>query len=374
MSSELDNQVVHLDLPYWVGFSKMPKMGPTRFSRLCSYFENLEQAWQASMGELITAGLEENVAQEVIGLRNEIDLEQEMKKLAAEEISVLTILDDSYPKLLKEIYNPPAVLYYQGRLSPTEDEFSLAIVGTRKFSNYGAQVTPEITKELVRYNLVIVSGLALGIDSMAHEACLEVGGRTIAVLGSGLDRQSIYPSYNRYLADKIIKNNGLLLSEYPVGTQPLKHFFPQRNRIVSGLSLGVLVVEAPEDSGALLTARHALEQNREVFALPGSIYNQNSFGPHNLIKMGAKLVTRAEDVIEALDLNLVKDFVETRKIVPDSKEEAQILQHLSHEPVLVDDLVHLTKLDTALINSTLTLMEMKGRAKNLGGMRWVVGR
>ena len=228
--------------------------------------------------------------------------------------------------------------------------------------------------ELTRAGLVIVSGLALGIDALAHESCLKFSGRTIAVLGSGLDETSIYPSHNRYLVNKIIDAGGLVLSEFPLGMEPLKHNFPLRNRVVSGLSRGVLVIEAPEDSGALITARNALEQNREVFAIPGSVYNSNSLGPNNLIKMGAKLVTNAEDVLEALDLSLVKEFVETKKIVPDSKEEAQVLQHLSHDSIHIDDLVRLTQLDTSVINSTLTLMEMKGRVRNLGGMQYVIAK
>jgi len=362
------------DIKFWVGFSNIPKVGPTRFRKLVNYFESMQQAWQASFSELCEAGLESKIAEDIVLKRNEVNLDAEMEKLDKEGISVLTLGDEKYPKLLSEIYAPPAILYYKGKFSAEQDEFSLAVVGTRKVSNYGQQITPEIVRGLTNAGLVIVSGLALGIDALAHEACLEAKGRTIAVLGSGIDQQSIYPSYNRYLADKIIKSGGLLLSEYPIGMQPLRHNFPQRNRIVSGLSLGVLVIEAPEDSGALLTARHSLEQNREVFAIPGSVYNKNSLGTNNLIKMGAKLITNTEDVLEALDLNLVKEFVETKKIVPDSKQEAEILKHLSHDAVHVDELVRLTSLETNVINSTLTLMEMKGRVRNLGGMQYVIGR
>ncbi len=362
------------DFQFWVGFSKIPKIGPKKFKKLWNYFENLEAAWGANFDELIKCGLEQSAAEEVVLKRGGINLNEEMEKLAEEKVSVLTFEDEKYPKLLKEIYAPPMILYYKGTLSPEQDEFSLGVVGTRKFSNYGGQVTPAIVRDLASQGLVIVSGLALGIDSMAHEATLETGGRTIAVLGGGLDRANVYPSFNRYLSDKIVDSGGLLVSEYPLGTQPLRPFFPQRNRIISGLSLGILVIEAPEDSGALLTARFALEQNREVFAVPGSIYSENSLGTNNLIKMGAKLATSALDILEALDLNLVKDFVETKKIVPDSREEAEVLKFLSHEPIQIDELVRQTKLDTATINSTLTLMEMKGRVRNLGGMQYVISR
>ncbi len=362
------------DIKFWVGFSNIPKIGPLRFKKIFNYFETMEQAWQANFNELCEAGLESKIAEEIVLKRNEIDLDVEMEKLKGEGINVITLKDENYPKLLSEIYSPPALLYYKGKFMPEQDEFSLAVVGTRKISNYGQQVASGIVRELANAGLTIVSGLALGTDTLSHKACLEANGRTLAVLGGGLDKQSVYPSYNRYLVDEIISSGGLVLSEYPIGTQPLKHHFPQRNRIVSGLSLGVLVIEAPEDSGALLTAWYALEQNREVFAVPGSIYNKNSIGTNNLIKMGAKMVTGANDVLEALNLNLVKDFVETKKIMPDSKEEAEILKYLSHDPLHIDDLVRQTNLDTKTVNSTLTLMEMKGRVKNLGGMRYVIGR
>lgn len=369
MSSKNNSQ-----LKYWVAFSLVYKVGPIKFAKIQQYFPSLEQAWQASFSELMQAGLDEKIANEIVIKRSEIDPDLEMEKLAAEQVSVLTLEDDDYPKLLREIYGAPYVLYYKGRLDFQADEFSLAVVGTRKFTSYGKQITSDIVQELAAQGLTIISGLALGIDALAHEATLKAEGRTIAVLGSGLDRDNIYPAFNRYLFDKIIYAGGLAVSEYPIGTTPTKFTFPQRNRIISGLSLGTLVIEAPETSGALLTAKHALEQNREIFATPGPIYATNSIGPNNLIKMGAKLVTEAVDVIEALDLNLVKDFVAAKKIVPDSASEAQILEHLNLEPIHVDELVRLTNLDTAVINSTLTLMEMKGRVRNLGGLMYVISR
>ena len=368
----MSNSEKNSDLKYWVAFSCISKIGPQRFNKLYKYFESMQSAWSASTDDFYKAGLDEKTISEIFLKRNEINPAKEMQKVEKEGISVLTLADKEYPKLLKEIYNPPALLYYRGKLLPEQDEFSIAVVGTRKFSNYGKQTTSQITRGLTNAGMVIVSGLALGVDALAHEACLEAGGRTIAVLGSGLDTQSIYPSYNRYLVEKIVASGGLVLSEFPIGTQPLRFNFPQRNRIVSGLSKGVLVIEAPEDSGALLTAQNALDQNREVFAVPGSIYNENSIGPNNLIKLGAKMVTKAEDVLETLDLGLIKEFVETKKIIPDSEEEALILEFLSHEPIHADELVRQTKLDTSQINSTLTLMEMKGRVKNLGGMMYVI--
>ena len=360
------------ELRYWIGFSLLPKIGPMRMKRIWHYFQSMQLAWSADKVDLTQAGLEEQIAEEIILKRGDIDLNNILEIMARENIKAVTLADDFYPKLLQEIYAPPPILFYQGEFNSAKDEFSLAIVGTRKLSNYGRQVTPEITKALAESGLVIISGLALGIDSIAHETALESGGRTTAVLGSGLDREHIYPAANHNLCAKIIASGGAIISEYPPGTESLRQHFPQRNRIISGLSLGTLIIEAPEESGALLTARFALEQNREIFAIPGSIYSPNSLGPNNLIRMGAKLVTRAEDILEALDLNLVKEYVETKKIIPDSAEEAKILAHLSHEPIHFNELVKLTKLDTSVLNSTLTLMEMKGRVRNLGSLMYVI--
>jgi DNA processing protein len=295
-----------------------------------------------------------------------------MEKLAKENVSVITIKDEKYPKLLREIYNPPALLYYKGRLE--EDEFAIAVVGTRKCTSYGKQVTSEITRDLANNGITIVSGLALGIDTLAHQAALEVNEKTIAVLGSGLDAQNIYPVTNCHLAEKIIETGGTLISEHPLGTLPLKFNFPQRNRIIAGLTLGTLVVEAPLTSGALITAKFALEFNREVFAVPGSIYSENSAGPNNLIKMGAKAVASAADILEALNLQRAIEYVEAKKIVPDSKNEAILLEYLSKEPVHIDILIKQSKLDTATVNSTITMMEIKGKVRNLGGSQYVLAR
>ena len=360
-------------LKYLIAVSHFPKFGPVRINKLKKFFPDLESAFRATSNDLIQAGLEENIATEFTAVRANIDPDKIMDDLARENIKVITIDDQSYPKLLAEIYGPPPLLYWKGMIEKN-DEFSLAVVGTRKFTSYGQQATENIVQELAASNITIISGLAYGIDSLAHNACLNAGGRTVAVLGSGLDQQSIYPSANRYLAEKIIDSDGLILSEFPLGTPPLRHNFPQRNRIISGLALGTMVVEAGEKSGALITARLSLEQNREVFAVPGSIYSLVSFGPNNLIKQGAKPVTRAADILEALDLTRITSYIDSKKIIPESAEEELIITHLGQEPVHVDELIRLTKLKTSLINSTLTLMEMKGMVKNLGGMQYVLAR
>lgn len=333
----------------------------------------MEAAFKAPLQEYLRAGIDEKTAEEFIIFKHQVEPDRLLENLNKEKIKVLTIDDTAYPKLLKQIYDPPLLIYYRGDLNAFSD-FSLAIVGTRKFTAYGQQVTERIVRELVANGLTIVSGLALGIDALAHAATIDAGGTTVAVLGCGLDQQSIYPAQNRYLADKIQAHGGIVLTEYPLGTMPLKHHFPQRNRLISGLSLGTLVIEAGEKSGSIITAMHALEQNRDVFAIPGSIYSDYSAGTNSLIKLGAKLISSAKDIIETFDLGQAVAYTESKKIIPESAEEKLILDKLNYEPVQVDELMRLTKLDASIINSTLTLMEMKGMIKNLGGMQYVLAR
>lgn len=356
---------------YFNAFNLIEGIGPIAFKKLLAGFASLKQAWSADYNQLSRAGLEKSQIENIINQRPKINPDKEIEKVNKAKVELITIKDKNYPRLLKEIYNPPALLYVRGQLKP-EDELSIAVVGTRKLSYYGKQITPIITADLARAGLTIVSGLAKGIDALAHRAALSVGGRTIAVLGSGIDKKSIYPFINQKLAEKIIQN-GALVSEYPVGTQARPQYFPQRNRIISGLSRGTLVIEAPQKSGALITAQNALEQNREVFAIPGPILAPNSFGANNLIKMGAKLVNQANDVLEELNLATLVDSSAKRKIKPDSAEEALIIRTLSDQPVHIDKIIKKTKLTTAVVSSTLILMETKGKVKNLGGNSYVIG-
>ncbi len=361
------------DLKYWLALGQFYKFGPVKFKKIKRYFPNMEAAFKASLKDYLRAGIEEKTAEEFMIFKHQIEPDRLLENLEKEKIKVLTIADADYPKLLKQIYDPPFIIYYRGDLGAFNG-FTLAVVGARKYTPYGQQVTEKLIRELALNHLTIVSGLAIGVDTLAHVAALEAGGKTIAVLGSGLDRQNIYPSQNRYLADKIQASHGLVLSEYPLGTMPLKHHFPQRNRIISGLSLATLVIEAGEKSGALITAAHALEQNRDIFAIPGGIYSPYSAGTNSLIKLGAKLVANAKDIIESLNLADAASYIENKKIIPESAEEKLILAELNYEPLHVDELKRLTKLDTSVINSTLTIMEMKGMIKNLGGMQYVLAR
>ena len=365
---------MHAHAKYFHAFNLFnERIGPMRFKKLLGHFGSLEQAWrEGNAQDFITAGLEQDLSAEIVLRRPQMDLDKELEKLARENIGIVTILDEDYPKLLKEIYDPPYIMYIKGALK-AEDEFAIGIVGTRKLTTYGQQVASRISRELAQAGLTIVSGLAQGIDTLAHLAALEQKTRTIAVVGSSIERHSIFPPQNKTLAEKIAQN-GAVLSEYPIGSATLKHHFPARNRIISGLSLGTLVVEAPQKSGALITANHALSQNREVFAVPGSIFSDKSEGPNNLIKLGAKLVINAQDILEELNLKNLASNIAVRQIVAETPEEELILNLLSHDPQPVDKIVQETKLDTALVNSTLSLMEMKGKVKNLGGMQYVLAR
>ena len=356
---------------YFNSFNQIPQIGPVRFQKLLNFFPNLETAWRAPVGELLQSGIEENIVNEILKLRREMEPSAEFAKLEAQKISFVTIKDETYPKLLREIPNPPVVLYIRGQITPA-DHTGIAIVGTRKVSPYGRQVTEDLTRDLVRANITIVSGLALGVDAFAHRAAVETDGRTIGVLACGVE--SIYPATNRIIAEKILAGRGAIVSEFPLGTPPLKHHFPNRNRIISGLTLGTVVIEAAADSGALITARHALEQNRQVFAVPGSIYNPVSQGPNNLLKMGAKPVTSAADILEELNLGMLAQEILTSEIIGDNPEEQKILGILTREPKHFDQIAKSLGLPASTVAATLTIMEMKGKIRNLGANQYVKSR
>lgn len=359
------------ELLYYNAFNQITQIGSVRFRKLLNFFPDLETGWKAPAEKLLAAGLEEGVVEKILEARKQIDPETEFAKLQKLGIRLLTIQDESYPKLLKEIPNPPVVLYLLSELLP-RDEMAVAVVGSRKPSSYGQQVTQDLVRDLVRSNITVVSGLALGIDAIAHQMAVEYEGRTLAILACGLD--AIYPAYNRTLADRILRDHGAILSELPLGTPPLKHHFPNRNRIISGLALGTVVVEAATDSGALITAHHALEQNRQVFAVPGSIYNPASAGPNNLLKMGAKPVTAVRDILEELNLTHLQNQIATQEIIGDNEEENKVLGILSRQPIHFDAISKTLDLPASTLAATLTIMEMKGKVRNLGGNQYVKNR
>ncbi len=271
---------------------------------------------------------------------------------------------------LRQIDQPPPVLYTIGELTP-QDEWAVAIVGTRKATHYGQQAAEETAAFLAQNGVTVVSGLARGIDSIAHRAALDAGGRTIAVLGSGVDR--IYPAENRNLA-QTMSSRGAVISDYPLGTPPEAGNFPPRNRIIAGLSIAVVVVEAGERSGASITANYALEQGREVFAVPGNIYSPQSKGTNRLIRNGAHPLLAPEDLLEVLNLTMVTEHQKARIVLPANAVEAAIFEALGHEPIHVDQIGQQAKLPIEQVSAALTMMELKGMVRQVGGMRYVAVR
>lgn len=358
------------DLKYWVGFSLIPGIGPVRFNQLHTHFQSLAEAWTAGPKELKQAGLDSGTVQSIVTSRPKISLEAEMEKLDRTGVRAIIANSPDYPRRLKEVYDFPPVLYVKGTLSP-QDDWTIAVVGTRRATNYGRQVTEEITSDLVKSNVTIVSGLARGIDTIAHRSALEAGGRTLAVFACGLD--IIYPPENAELA-KRIASQGALVSEYPLGTKPRPDYFPRRNRIMSGLSLGVLVVEAGETSGAMITAHLALEQNREVFAIPGSILSPASVGTNKLIQEGAKLVRDYRDILQELNLTVVAHQMEMKDMVSVSETDAALLKQLGHEPKHIDEVCRASGLPISSVSSTLAMMELKGLVKQVGAMNYALAR
>jgi len=277
----------------------------------------------------------------------------------------ITIKDKNYPELLKKISNPPLELYFNGNLNQRE-KYPLAVVGTRKISNYGRQITEYFVKVLAQAGITIISGLALGVDGLAHKTALRAKGRTIAVLGSGLN--NIYPTIHKKLAQDIIDSGGAIVTEYEPNINPSKITFPARNRIISGLSLGVLVIEAPQKSGALITATQAIRQGRKVFVIPARIYDKNSAGSNNLLKKGAQAVTKPEDILESLGIKL--SLIKKKKISDLSPEQNQLLGFLDKEPISVDDLAEESNLPAHKIIALLTEMEIKGVVRSLGAGKY----
>lgn len=349
---------------YWLGFSLVPGIGPKRLLLLTQAFGSLRSAWDASEARLHAAGLDSESAAKLLQARAQVDLDGEMAKIERAGAALLTPEDATYPSLLKNLADPPLALYVRGSLLP-QDDLALAIVGTRKATPYGRDAAAWFARQLAQQGVTIVSGLAHGIDGAAHRSTLAAGGRTIAVLGCGIDR--VYPPDHAELARQIAQQ-GALISEFPLGSKPEAHHFPRRNRIISGLALGVLVVEAPEKSGALITAVQAAEQGRDVFAVPGAIFSAASSGTNRLIQDGAKLVITVEDILD--ELNLAQRNVEaravTRQIVPTGQEEPALLRYLNAQPVPVDELVRQSGLPTAEVLSTLTVLELQGYIEDDG--------
>ena len=356
------------ELKYWIAFTRIPHIGQARIKLLEKRFGTLERAWGAGLTELREAGLESRAARSVATRKLAIDPDEEVGRLSRNGVHAVTWHDEGYPSRLAEIYDLPPVLYVRGELLP-EDERSVAVVGTRKAGAYGRQVAYQLSHDLANAGVVIVSGLARGIDAIVHRAALEAGRRTIAVMASGLD--IIYPQEHSRLADEIL-GNGALISEHPLGVRPSPQHFPRRNRIMSGMTLGTVVVEANEKSGALITARHALEQNREVFAVPGNITSPNSHGTNRLISdSGAKLILDYRDVLEELNLSSVGEQIEMTALFPEDEKEAEILRYVTFDPVHIDDIIRSSGQNISTVSGMMAMMELKGLVRQVGGMNYI---
>jgi DNA processing protein len=358
------------ELKFWVGFTLIPGIGRVRLGHLESHFGNLGTAWKATQSELKAAGLDSGSVRSIVASRPGIDPDAEIEKMERSGVKAFTFRDDGYPARLKETYDYPPVLYVRGSIE-AQDEWCLAIVGTRGATMYGRQVTEEIVADLARSKITIVSGLARGIDTVAHRTALDTGGRTVAILASGLD--TIYPGENAGLAKRIVEN-GALVSEYPMGIRPRAENFPRRNRIMSGMSLGTLVIEAGESSGALITAQMALDQDREVFAIPGSILSPASRGTNRLIQEGAKLVTDYTDILEELNLMTVAHQIEMKELIPPTDTESILLKQVGPEPTHIDEICRACGLAASVVSSTLAMMELKGMVRHVGSMNYTLAR
>lgn len=338
-------------------FNTLPQIGPKSLAKIQEF--GAHRLW-------LTGNLADFEA--ILGNRVKLDwyqdfsklnrakfLEQELDYLTKSNIKVLTKQDESYPQSLLEIATPPTILYVKGDISGLEN--SLAIVGTRKYTPYGARVAEKLSRELSESGIPIISGLALGIDSIAHRGCLDGKSKTIAVLGGGISPEALYPKSNQSLANAIIASGGALISEFPPRSKPRRENFVLRNRIVSGTARGILIIEAPIKSGTMTTVKYALEQNRDVFAIPGNIDVKNSEGTNQLIKQGAYLVTQAEDILNVFGLEIIRRQFDLSQFEPEQRE---VLQYLVDSPLKIERLAELTKQEVMDIMATLSILELSG--------------
>ena len=391
-------------LGYWVALTRVPRLGSARFRLLETHFGgDLSAAWEAPVRELRAAGVGRAVAQSIVSARESSSPDEELSRLRDCGVSAINWHDPDYPHRLKETDDAPPVLYVRGALPPV-DAPSVAVVGTRHPTDYGYRITADLCSSLAAHGVVVVSGLALGIDARAHKSTVDAGGVTVAVLGNGLD--TVYPRENLRLSERIVAEGGAIISEFPIGVRPEASNFPRRNRIISGMTLGTLVTEAGETSGTRWTVYHALEQNREIFCVPGSVYSESSRLTNRLIREGAKLVCNVNDVLVEIGLETSerqiplelsasdhstaspaktgandqtetglarhRDPIECQSTAPDppDPDEAELLQHIARDPVHIDDLVTLSSRPIAEVSGLLTMLELKGLVRQVGTMHY----
>ena len=391
-------------LGYWVALSRVPRLGSARFRLLEAFFDgDMTAAWAAPARELRAAGVGRAVAQSIVSARETSSPDQELSRLRDAGVAAINWHDPAYPYRLKETDDAPPVLYVRGALPPV-DAPSIAVVGTRHPTDYGYRVTADLSSSLAAHGVVVVSGLALGIDARAHKSTVDAGGVTVAVLGNGLD--TVYPRENLRLAERIVAEGGAIISEFALGVRPEASHFPRRNRIISGMTLGTLVTEAGETSGTRWTVYHALEQNREIFCVPGSIYSQSSRLTNRLIREGAKLVCNVNDILVEIGLETTErqipldlaqtdptsgvpakndangsgestrtryhDPIECERRAPETPndDEAELLKHIAEDPVHIDDLATLSGRPIAEVSGLLTMLELKGLVRQVGTMHY----
>ena len=354
---------------FWIGFNQAPGIGPARLAALLEVCGSIEAAWKAPIQQLKEAGLDRRSLESLLAVRRSLDLDAAWERVVQSGVQVYTWDDAEYPENLRQVPLSPPVIYVRGDLMD-EDRLAVALVGTRQASAYGREVARRLGQELAQNGITVVSGLALGIDAIAHEAALAAGGRTIAVLGSGVDQ--IYPLQNRKMAHAML-TQGALVSEYPLGTRPEASNFPPRNRIISGLSLAVVVVEAGQRSGALITAKFAAEQSRDVFAVPGSILQPSSAGCNALIQDGASPLLSVADLLDQLHLERASVQKEARQTIPTDPTERRLLERLSSEPIHLDEIVRESAMPAAQVSGLLAMMELKGLVRQVSSMRYVRG-
>lgn len=359
------------DYPYLHALNTIQGLGAQKIKLLLASLTSGAQIWQANQAQLLASGIGPVLTNRIIESRAQIEVEREWKKLEQNGIDMLTLDNPAFPSLLREIPNCPYIIYTRGNQTALNSK-SIAIVGSRAFTPYGKQVAYALSQDLAKSGIAIVSGLALGIDAMAHRGALDANGITIAIMGNSLDDASLHPRANFQLAKEILVKEGLLVSEYPPVTPATPGAFPARNRIMAGISSGTLVIEAAPESGSLITANLALEFNRDVYAVPGPITNKQSLGTNQLIKSGAKPITSAQDILEEFSLQASTTKAASRVQLPDlTSNEMNVFKLLSPEPAHIDRIIKLSKLETSVVISTLSFLEMKCLAKNTGGQNYI---
>lgn len=353
---------------YYLALSKVKGIGYARLNKLISFFGDIKNVWDASAKEWVEAlGGYPKIYDEFLAVKERVDIIKYHDNIIKKGINYLTLEDRDYPELLKQIHDPPLILFYKGTLK--QFNLNIAMVGSRKCTYYGKEAAKYLAGSLAEKGVNIISGMARGIDTYAHFGALNKNGYTTAVLGSGID--VIYPPENKKLYDKIAVS-GIIVSEYHPGTLPSGPNFPARNRIISGLSHGVIVVEAAEKSGSLITVDFALEQGRDVFAVPGNINSKYSMGTNNLIRQGAKIVTDISSILEEYDINYNNTEINTSKTeLGCSVEEQKLLDYIGETPIGLDELSIKTGLKVDKMNTLLTILEVKGLIRQISGKKIV---